>query len=64
MFSIVQFVAWRESECKEPGSEVMKLFFNLNSVEHDILTAHEYQNSQINEISKLNSSKQVIHSAD
>ena len=26
--------------------EVIKLFFNLNSAEHEILTAHEYWNSQ------------------
>ena len=29
---------------KRPGPEVIKLFFMLNSVEHDILNAHKYKN--------------------
>ena len=28
----------------EPGPEVTKLFFMLNSVEHEILNAHKYKN--------------------
>ena len=28
-----------------PGSEVVKTFFKLNSADHEILTAHKYQNS-------------------
>ena len=30
----------------QPGPEVIKLFFMLNSAEHEILTAHKYSNSQ------------------
>ena len=29
---------------KEPGPEVIKLFFVLNSVEHEISNAHKYKN--------------------
>ena len=28
----------------KPGPEVVKLFFMLNSVEHEILNAHKYKN--------------------
>ena len=39
-----------------PGPEVIILFCMLNSAEHEILTAHKYQNS-------IKSSKPVIYLA-
>ena len=27
-----------------PGPEIIKLFFKLNSIEHEILNAHKYKN--------------------
>ena len=44
--------------------EVIKLFFMLNSDEHEISTAHKYQNSQIERNSNVKSSKPVIYPAD
>ena len=36
---------WDKIEIKfGPGPEIIKLFFVLSSVEHEILNAHKYQN--------------------
>ena len=35
---------FREARNTEPGPEVIKLFFMLNSAEHELLNAHKYEN--------------------
>ena len=35
---------YKRTENQTPGPEVIKLFFMLNSFEHEILNAHKYKN--------------------